>query len=91
MRKLENRVVSRVAEGSPEARMGTLESRHAVPTETAPIDQIDPVGQLLKLCFGEISYFFCVGLQAISLHSVVPKDKIDFGVRRTKLVLDMVN
>ena len=88
MRKLENRVVSRVAEGFPEARMGTLESRHAVPTETAPID---PVGQLLKLCFGEISGFFLRGSQAISLHSVVPKDKIDFGVRRTKLVLDMVN
>ena len=88
MRKLENRVVSRVAEGSPEARMGTLESRHAVPTETAPID---PVGQLLKLCFWGNFVVFLRGSQAISLHSVVPKDKIDFGVQRTKLVLDMVN
>ena len=58
MQKLENRVVFRVAEGFPEARMGTLESRQAVPTETAPID---PVGQLLK-CFGEISGFFLRGV-----------------------------
>ena len=84
MRKLENRVVSRVAEGFPEARMGTLESRQAVPTETAPIDQIDPVGQLLKLCFGEISYFFRGGTLCSGVRAVVPKDKIDFGVQRTK-------
>ena len=34
--KLETRGVSRVAAGFPQARMGTLESRQAVPTETAP-------------------------------------------------------